>query len=80
MKQLRKTEREEIGYYLKKGYSIRSISQMLRRSPSTISREVRRNLVNDEYLADKAEMKSYQRRYCVSKESPRLCDRDGKPF
>ena len=58
MKHLSKTERQEIGLYLKKGYSIRSIGKMLGRSPSTISREVMRNLVNNEYVPDKPELRN----------------------
>ena len=80
MKQLSKTERQEIGYLRSKDYSIRAIAQMLERSPSTISREMRRNLVKDEYVPAKAQMKSYQRRYWVAKEAPRLWDREWKSF
>jgi IS30 family transposase len=80
MKQLQKTERQEIAYYREKGHSIRAIAQMLERSPSTISRELSRNLVCGEYIAQKAQQKSYQRRYWVAKELPRLWDKEWKDF
>ena len=70
--QLQKTERREIGYLKKKGYSIRAIAKMLDRAPSTISREISRNTVCEEYHPGKAQLKSYQRRYWVEKEHPRL--------
>lgn len=80
MKQLSKTERQEIGYYLSRGHSLRGIAQMLGRSPSTISREVQRNSVKQEYVPKKAHLKSYQRRYWVKKEAPRLWDKDWNFF
>ncbi len=78
--QLQKTERKEISYLKKKGYSIRAIAKMLERSPSTISREISRNTVLGKYIPKKAQMKSYQRRYWVQKELPRLWDKNWKPF
>ncbi len=78
--QLQKTERKEIGYLKKKGYSIRAIAKMLDRSPSTISREISRNTVDGEYIPQKAQLKSYQRRYWVEKELPRIWDTEWKPF
>jgi len=78
--QLQKTERKEIAYLRDKGYGIRAIAEMLCRSPSTISREISRNTVNGNYVSQKAQMKSYQRRYWVQKELPRLWDRDWKSF
>ena len=80
MQQLQKTERQEIGYYREKGHSIRAIAHMLGRSPSTISRELSRNLVWGEYVAQKAHLKSYQRRYWVAKEVPRIWHTDWKDF
>lgn len=80
MAQLKKTERKEIAHLKKKGYSIRAIGEMLKRSPSTISRELRRNAVNGEYDSDKAQLKSYQRRYWVEKETPRLWDEEWQDF
>lgn len=78
--QLQKTERKEISYLKGKGYGIRAIAKIMDRSPSTISRELSRNTVNGEYIPLKAQIKSYQRRYWVQKEVPRLWDRDWKPF
>lgn len=42
-------EREEISRYLAGGLSIREIAQHVRRSPSTISREINRCVVNKKY-------------------------------
>ena len=80
MKQLSKTERQEIHLLHKKKYSLRGIAEVLGRSPSTISRELSRNLVCGEYVAEKAHLKSYQRRYWVAKECPRLWDHEWRPF
>jgi IS30 family transposase len=78
--QLQKTERKEISYLKGKGYGIRAIGKMMHRSPSTISREIARNSVKGEYVPGKAQMKSYQRRYWVQKEPPRLWNSEWRPF
>jgi len=52
----------EISILLEKGYGIREIGRVLDRSPSSISEEIRRNKVNNEYHPKKAEYKSYVRR------------------
>lgn len=80
MKQLSKTERQEIYILHKKKHSLRAIADALGRSPSTVSREISRNKVNGEYIPQKAQMKSYQRRYWVEKETPRLWDHEWKIF
>lgn len=80
MAQLTKTERKEIAYLKNKGYSQRAIAKMLKRSVSTISRELGRNAVNGTYDPEKAQVKSYQRRYWVAKELPRLWDEDWQEF
>lgn len=80
MSQLTNTERREIHYLFEKGYSRRSIGRMLGRPASTISRELIRNESNGEYNAEKAIVKSYQRRYWVKKESPRLWEDEWKDF
>lgn len=49
-----------------------SIAEELGRSPSTITRELKRNQVSWSYLARKADMKSYQRRYWVTKPPTKL--------
>lgn len=65
MPHISKTERQEIYLLLKKKYSIRDIAKMLGRDPSTISREIKRNLVCNEYNPKKAQHKSYVRKkYC----------------
>lgn len=48
------------------------IAEELGRSPSTITRELQRNQVSGIYVAKKADMKCYQRRYWVTKPPPKL--------
>lgn len=72
MGQLQKTERQEIEYYLKKGYNPPKIGELLKRDRSVIGREIKRNSVNGEYLAEKAQLKSYQRRYWVMTDSQKI--------
>lgn len=61
MSHLIKTDRQEIFLLKEKGYSLRNIATALGRSPSTISREIRRNSVQDSYTPKKAQHKSYVR-------------------
>lgn len=65
MAQLSKTERQQIAYHYERGYGPTAIGKMIGRDKSVISREIRRNKVNGEYVASKAHMKCYQRRYWV---------------
>lgn len=55
-------ERESILKYLLEGNSIRSISRMLGRSPSTISRELRRNASETGYWPSKAAQRYQEQR------------------
>lgn len=43
--------------------SIRGIALILGRSPNTISREIKKNIVNGIYVGDKAERRAYYKRY-----------------
>jgi len=45
------------------GALIRKIATFLDRSPNTVSREIKKNIVNGEYLAEKAKVKVSQRRW-----------------
>jgi len=56
-------ERFTIEVMYRKGAEIRSIASFLGRSPNTISSEIKRNVVNGEYLADKAKHKAYATRW-----------------
>lgn len=59
-----KTERLELSILLKKGYSQRQIASEFGRSPSSVSRELRRNSVKGQYDPDKAQHRAYvKRRY-----------------
>ena len=59
-----RAERDEIFLLLKAGRSRREIAKRLGRSPSTISREIRRNISElGEYLPDTASKKASSRRY-----------------
>ena len=57
-----KMERYELFILKKKGYYQKDIAKVLNKSPSSISRELKRNLVNWEYIPDKADHKAYVRR------------------
>lgn len=57
-----KTERLEISVLKKKGYSIRDIAYALKRSPGTISDEMRRNSTKRRYDPEKANHKARVRR------------------
>lgn len=50
------------------GVVIREIARFLRRSPNTVSREIKKNSVNGEYLAEKAKVKRMQRRWRVKRD------------
>jgi IS30 family transposase len=58
-----KNDRIELSILLKKGYSCRDIGDALKKSPSSISREVSGNCVNGEYDFEKANHKAYFKRY-----------------
>jgi IS30 family transposase len=75
MTQLSKTERQEIQYHHDRGHGPTAIGRMIERDKSVISREIHRNKVNGKYIAKKAHLKRYQRRYWIAKETPRLWDR-----
>jgi len=55
------TEREEISRRLAQGESIRAIGRMLRRAPSTISREIARNHGRAQYRAAAADRGAWRR-------------------
>src|SRR5688572_1902182 len=58
---LRLEEREEISRGIAAGRSIRGIAQGLRRSPSTVSREIRRNGSSQAYRASRADRHAWER-------------------
>lgn len=57
-----KVERCELSILLKKGYSYRSIASVLKKNPSSVSREVKSNSVNGQYDPDKAQHKAKVKR------------------
>lgn len=65
---LRLAEREEISRSLAAGHSIRAIATLLRRAPSTISREISRNGGQDNYRASCADAAAWGRA-----ERPKTC-------
>src|SRR3989338_5442063 len=77
-KDLSRAERLEIGILLGKDYSLRAIARVLKRSPNTISYEIRKNSVNGEYdpvkAHNKARLRKRMRRFQWSKisENPDL--------
>src|SRR2546430_15083091 len=58
---LKLEEREEISRGIAAGRSVRRIARGLKRSPSTISREIRRNGGSQTYRANRAERSAWQR-------------------
>ncbi len=70
-------EREEISRGLKAKMSLRSIARQLRRAPSTISREVRRNGGRCVYRAARADQAAWDRarrpKHCKLANRPGLC-------
>ena len=65
---LRLEEREEISRGIAAGQSMRRIAQGLRRSPSTVSREIRRNGGCSAYRAGEADRRAWERAL-----RPKLC-------
>lgn len=61
-KDISRAERMEIGILLQKEYSLRAIARALKRSPNTISREIRKNSVNGGYDPIKAHNKARLRK------------------
>jgi IS30 family transposase len=57
-----KSCRIELSILLKKGYSYRDIGKAIKKSPSSVSREVSENSVNGVYDPDKASHKAYIKR------------------
>lgn len=60
--QLQAEERVALASLLLQGHTVRAIAQSLGRSPSTLSRELRRNRSQDGYVAASAQSLSQQRR------------------
>lgn len=70
-------ERARIGILLEYGFTQKAIADHLKRSPSTISREIRRNLQDGKYKPERAQQQYESRRLnCgrIGKYSPELAD------
>jgi IS30 family transposase len=61
MSALRLEEREEISRGIAAGQTMRGIARGLKRSPSTVSRELRRNGGRQGYRANRAERSAFER-------------------
>ena len=72
-KHLTIVEREKLDHYRAEGKSITCIAELLGRNKSTISRELRRNTIEGEYMPCKAQVQ-YQKRREVCKPAKRLED------
>ena len=68
--QIQPNERDKIAVWFSKGLSIRKIGRRLKRSPSTICRELKRNRLGDGYVAIHAQRLSSQRKSKVNKTHP----------
>lgn len=62
-KQLTYEERVQIEILKRGGAGVREIARVLRRSPSTIHRELKEKVVQAQYIPKKAQHKTYWRRY-----------------
>lgn len=65
-------DRVKIEHWHKNGKSIRYIAHELGRSPNTISYELKNLRVSGEYLAKKASVKAYQKRYYAKSSSNKV--------
>lgn len=65
-------DRVKIEHWYKQGKSIRYIARELGRSPNTISYELKHLQVSGEYIAKKASVKAYQKRYYARTMSNRV--------
>lgn len=65
-------DRVKIEHWHKNGKSIRYIAHELGRSPNTISYELKNLRVSGEYLAKKASIKAYQKRYYAKSSSNKV--------
>jgi len=74
-KHISKDERNELSILLKKGYSFRQIAHALRRSPSSISREVSCNKVKGRYHSSQAQAKARTRRKQSKYQGMKIRDR-----
>ncbi len=87
---MEESERHVIEKLYRIGVLIRCIAEVLGRSPNTISREIRKNSVEGEYVVEKAEVKVSQRRWRAKEQclkvalDPFLCrfviERLAKPY
>lgn len=67
-----KSERNELSILLKKGYSFFEIGRVLKKSHSSVSREIKRNSVNGIYEPLKAQTKSKNRRRSAKYQSMKI--------
>lgn len=70
-----RTERLELSILRTKGYSMREIGRALGRSPSSVSRELRRNRVCGEYIPRKAHRKARVRRLYAKYQGMKIRER-----
>ena len=73
-KQLDILERQRIYFLRKQGFSLRKIAEDLSRSPSTISREVKRNSGGRGYRFAQAQRKARQRGTAASSVPPKMTE------
>ena len=74
-KQLDILERQRIYFLRKQGFSLRKIAEDLSRSPSTISREVKRNSGGRGYRFAQAQRKARQRGTAASSVPRKMTER-----
>jgi len=69
-----KTERLEIAVLKKKGYGLREIARVLKRSPGTLSEEIKRNSAKGNYDPAKAHHKACVKRKCSKYQGMKITD------
>jgi len=74
---IKKAERLELSILLEKGYGVRDIARALKRSPGTISEEIKRNSSGGVYDPHKAQQKVYLRRSNAKKDWKKI-EKDGR--
>lgn len=74
------SDREEIMVGLRKGESIRTIAKSICRNPSVVSREIRKNITEDDIYQAYWAQKRSERRRRMSRQRDRIADKDIRSY
>ena len=75
-KHIDRSERKEIELFLSKGYGIRDIARLLKRSPGSVSEEIKENSVKGVYDAEKAHHKARVKRLYSKYQGMKVVEND----